>query len=130
MSVRRRVLLLSIIFIALGISVSAILIAIGGGFSGSRSSVFNPPTQADLWTVGKTQMNEFDLQYIVTSTVIDGSSLILRYGLILVNSPIPTGMSPYQLEMTRTVRTLRYYFPKMSELNRISKCRKTLKCIG
>jgi hypothetical protein len=74
-SVRRRILLLSIIFGAIGISVSAILIAIGGGFSGSRSSVFNPPTQADLWTVGKTQMNEFDLQYVVTSTVTDGSKL-------------------------------------------------------
>ena len=81
MSVKRRVLLLSIIFIALGISVSAILIAIGGGFSRSRSSGFNPPTQADLWAVGNTQINEFDLQYIVTSTVIDGA--IQFYGVLL-----------------------------------------------
>jgi hypothetical protein len=71
MSVKRRVLLLSIIFSALGISVSVILIALAGGFSGSRSSILNPPTQADLWTVGKTQMNEFALKYILTSSVID-----------------------------------------------------------
>jgi hypothetical protein len=71
MSVKRRVLLLSIIFSALGISVSVILIALAGGFSGSRSSILNPPTQADLWTVGKTQMNEFALKYILTSSVTD-----------------------------------------------------------
>jgi hypothetical protein len=69
MSVKRRVLLLSIIFSALGISVSVVLIALAGGFSGSRSSILNPPTQADLWTVGKTQMNEFALEYMLTSSV-------------------------------------------------------------
>jgi hypothetical protein len=71
MSVRRHVLLLSIIFSALGISVSVILIAIAGGFSGSGPSILNPPTQADMWTVGKTQMNEFALKYILTSSATD-----------------------------------------------------------
>jgi len=84
MSVRRRVLLLSIIFSALGISVSIILIALAGGFSGSRSSILNPPR------------------------------VMLRFGLILVNFQIPTGMSMYQLEIIRIMRTSRYYYPKMN----------------
>jgi hypothetical protein len=71
MSVRRRVLLLSIIFSALGISVSIILIALAGGFSGSRSSILNPPTQTDLWTVGKTPLNNFTLKYVLTSSEAD-----------------------------------------------------------
>jgi hypothetical protein len=71
MSVRRRVLLLSIIFSALGISVSIILIALAGGFSGSRSSILNPPTQADVWTVGKTPFNNFTLKYVLTSSETD-----------------------------------------------------------
>lgn len=71
MSVKRRVLLLSIIFSVLGIGVSIILIALAGGFSGSRSSILNPPTQADLWTVGKTQMNEFSLKYMLTGSETD-----------------------------------------------------------
>jgi hypothetical protein len=71
MSVRRRVLLLSIVFSALGISVSVILVALAGGFSGSRSSILNPPTQADLWTVGKTPLNNFTLEYVLNSTETD-----------------------------------------------------------
>jgi hypothetical protein len=71
MSVRRRVLLLSIVFSALGIGASIILIAVAGGFSGSPSSILNPPTQADLWTVGKTPLNNFILKYVLTSSKTD-----------------------------------------------------------
>jgi hypothetical protein len=34
------------------VSVSGVIIAIGGGFS-PHSSLLHPPTQADLWTVGE-----------------------------------------------------------------------------
>jgi hypothetical protein len=35
-----------------GISVSAIIIAAGGGFSGTSSSIINPPTEDDFWADG------------------------------------------------------------------------------
>jgi hypothetical protein len=44
--------LMSGIFSALGIGVSVTIIAIGGGFSGSGSSITNPPA-ADLWRIGE-----------------------------------------------------------------------------
>jgi hypothetical protein len=36
-----------------GISVSIIIIVIGGGFSGPQPSILQPSTSADLWTVGQ-----------------------------------------------------------------------------
>ena len=67
MSLKRSVLLLSVIFSIVGIGVSVIIIAIGGGFSGTGSSFLDPPDQSDLWTVGKTPVNSFSLQYMTTS---------------------------------------------------------------
>lgn len=67
MSPKRSVLLLSVIFSIVGIGVSVIIIAIGGGFSGTGSSFLDPPDQSDLWTVGKTPVNNFSLQYLTTS---------------------------------------------------------------
>jgi hypothetical protein len=46
------VLLLSGIMAAFGISVSIIIIAVNGGFSGPGPSIFNPPTASNLWAVG------------------------------------------------------------------------------
>jgi len=46
------VLLLSGIMAAFGISVSIIIIAVNGGFSGPGPSLFNPPTASNLWAVG------------------------------------------------------------------------------
>jgi hypothetical protein len=73
-SVKQRIFLLSIIFSTVGASVSAFIVAVGGGFSGTRPSILDPPTQADLWTVGKTPLDKFALQYIVSSNVLDGSA--------------------------------------------------------
>jgi hypothetical protein len=66
-SLKRSVLLLSALFSIVGIGVSVIIIAIGGGFSGTGSSFLNPPDQSDLWTVGKTPVNSFSLQYLTTA---------------------------------------------------------------
>lgn len=71
MSVKRRVFLLSIIFSLIGISVSAVIVGIGGGFSGTRSSILDPPIEADLWTIGKTANDRLALQYEVTSDLND-----------------------------------------------------------
>ncbi len=58
-----------------GISVSVIIIAIGGGFSGPLPSILHPSTAADLWTVGQGIRQGTALNYTLTS-VGPRSSLI------------------------------------------------------
>jgi hypothetical protein len=60
------VLLLSGIMAALGISVSIIIIAANGGFSGPGPSLFNPPTSSNLWAVGGTIHQGIMLNYSLT----------------------------------------------------------------
>jgi hypothetical protein len=66
LSPKRKVFLLSGIFALLGISVSVIIIATGGGFSGPGPSILHPPTSADLWTVGQTIHSGTVLNYSLT----------------------------------------------------------------
>jgi hypothetical protein len=60
------VLLLSGIMAAFGISVSVIIIAVNGGFSGPGPSLFNPPTSSNLWTVGGIIRPGIMLNYSLT----------------------------------------------------------------
>lgn len=60
------VLLLSGIMAAFGISVSVIIIAVNGGFSGPGPSLFNPPTSSDLWAVGGSVRQGTMLNYSLT----------------------------------------------------------------
>jgi len=66
MSPKRKVFLLSGIFALLGISISVIIIAIGGGFSSLGPSIIHPPTTADLWTVGQPIRQGTLLNYSLT----------------------------------------------------------------
>ena len=66
LSRKRMVLLLSAIMAAFGISVSIIIIAVNGGFSGPGPSLFNPPTPSNLWTVGGTIRPGIMLNYSLT----------------------------------------------------------------
>ena len=66
LSRKRMVLFLSGIMAAFGISVSVIIIAINGGFSGPGPSLFNPPTSSDLWTVGEAIRPGIILNYSLT----------------------------------------------------------------
>jgi hypothetical protein len=50
-----------------GVMVSVVIIAIGGGFSGSGPSIFNPPSTKDLWAVGNNLMNNTELNYSLTT---------------------------------------------------------------
>jgi hypothetical protein len=50
-----------------GVSVSVIIIAIGGGFSGPGPSILNPPTAGDLWRVGEGLTSGTQLNYSLTS---------------------------------------------------------------
>ncbi|HET7148799.1 MAG TPA: hypothetical protein VFI73_09915 [Candidatus Nitrosopolaris sp.] len=53
MSPKGRILLAFGIIASFGVSVSVVIIAIGGGFYAPPSSLLHPPTPADVWTVGE-----------------------------------------------------------------------------
>ena len=67
MTPKQRVAVMTAIFAAFGIGVSVVIIAAGGGFSGSGPSIFNPPTSADIWVVGDHINNGTELEYTLTS---------------------------------------------------------------
>jgi hypothetical protein len=75
MTPKRIIFLASGIFAAIGILVSVVIIAIGGGFSGGGNgpSIFNPPTSKDLWTIGSNIENGMNLTYSLT-TALGGKS--------------------------------------------------------
>ena len=77
MSPKRIVFLASGIFAAIGILVSVVIIAIGGGFSGSGNgpSIFNPPTSKDLWTIGGNIEDGMNLTYSLTTALGAKSNL-------------------------------------------------------
>jgi|SRR5579875_647618 hypothetical protein len=67
MSPKRRVLLMAVIFGMVGVGVSIVIIAIGGGFSGPGASIINPPTSKDIWTIGDNIHNGMVLNYSLSS---------------------------------------------------------------
>jgi len=68
MSPVRRVILLTLVLGTLGIVVSLVIVAVGGGFSGPVPSLFSPPSSKDLWIVGEGLRNNTRMNYILTST--------------------------------------------------------------
>ncbi|HJR48023.1 MAG TPA: hypothetical protein VJ799_07685 [Nitrososphaeraceae archaeon] len=68
MTPKKTIFLASGILAAIGVLVSVIIIAIGGGFSGSGPSIFNPPTSRDLWTIGSNINDGMNLTYSLTSS--------------------------------------------------------------
>jgi hypothetical protein len=76
MSPVRRVILLSIILGTLGIVVSIVIVAAGGGFSGPVPSLLSPPSSKDLWVVGEGLQNNTQINYTLTATTPSGLSLI------------------------------------------------------
>lgn len=66
MSPKGRILLAFGILAIFGVSVSVVIIAIGGGFYAPLSSLLHPPTQADLWTVGENIHPGTILRYSLT----------------------------------------------------------------
>jgi hypothetical protein len=77
MTPKRIIFLASGIFAAIGILVSVVIIAVGGGFSGSGNgpSIFNPPTSKDLWTIGSNIEDGMNLTYSLTTTLGGKSNL-------------------------------------------------------
>ncbi len=62
------VFLMTGIFSLVGIAVSVIIIARGGGFSAPGASITNPPTDADLWRIGQKINDGTELNYTLTTT--------------------------------------------------------------
>jgi hypothetical protein len=52
----------------LGIGVSLVIVAVGGGFSGPIPSLLSPPSSKDLWIEGEGLRNNTRINYILTST--------------------------------------------------------------
>lgn len=77
MTPKRIIFLASGIFAAIGILVSVVIIAIGGGFSGGGNgpSIFNPPTSKDLWTIGSNIEDGMNLTYSLTTALRGKSNL-------------------------------------------------------
>ncbi|HYZ51602.1 MAG TPA: hypothetical protein VE593_12000, partial [Nitrososphaeraceae archaeon] len=67
MSPRQKVFLVTGLFAGVGILVSAVIIAVGGGFSGPGPSILKPPSISDLWRVGENIKTGSSLKYILTS---------------------------------------------------------------
>lgn len=68
MSPVRQVILLTLVLGTLGIGVSLVIVAVGGGFSGPIPSLLSPPSSKDLWIVGEGLKNNTRINYILTST--------------------------------------------------------------
>jgi hypothetical protein len=51
----------------LGVGVSIVIVAVGGGFESPGPNIFHPPTKADIWTVGDHIRDRMTLQYRLTS---------------------------------------------------------------
>ena len=62
------VFLMTGIFSLVGIAVSVIIIARGGGFSAPGASITNPPTDADLWRIGQKINDGTELNYTLTTS--------------------------------------------------------------
>ena len=76
MSPVRRVILLTAFLGTLGIVVSLVIVATGGGFSGTIPSFLSPPSSKDLWIVGEGLQNNTRINYTLTSTSPSGLSLV------------------------------------------------------
>jgi hypothetical protein len=68
MSPVRQIILLTLVLGTLGIVVSLVIVAVGGGFSGPLPSLLSPPSSKDLWIVGEGLRNNTRINYILTST--------------------------------------------------------------
>lgn len=68
MSPVRQVILLTLVLGTLGIVVSLVIVAVGGGFSGPLPSLLSPPSSKDLWIVGEGLRNNTRMNYVLTST--------------------------------------------------------------
>src|SRR5262245_53539137 len=85
-SPKRRVAVMTAIFAAFGIGVSAVIIAAGGGFSGQGGDIFHPPTNSDIWVVGSQINNGTTLEYALTDKETTSELDSARVGITFVKA--------------------------------------------
>lgn len=83
MTPKQQIALMVALFSALGIGVSVGIIAFGGGFSGGGGNVFNPPSDADIYTVGEAVADGMKLDYTLDakgpSTALVGADVSISF---------------------------------------------------
>ncbi|MEO9294968.1 MAG: hypothetical protein ABI347_05155 [Nitrososphaera sp.] len=110
MSPKQQVAILVAIFSALGVGVSVAIIASGGGFSGSAGSIFNPPSEADIYRVGSQVTDGMTMEYYSAmaqgpETLIANADVSISFKksgdswLTAFNIVNGTGTQPHTVEM-------------------------------
>jgi hypothetical protein len=74
---KKLIILFSGILGTIGVLVSVVIIAVGGGFYANGPSIFNPPSANDLWSAGAGISNNSKLNYSLTILGDPSESTIL-----------------------------------------------------
>ena len=76
MTPKKLVILFSGILGSIGVLVSVVIIAVGGGFYANGPSILNPPSSNDLWSAGENVSNNSQYKYLLTTTGLPAGSII------------------------------------------------------
>jgi hypothetical protein len=73
---KKLVIVFSGILGSIGVLVSVVIIAVGGGFYANGPSILNPPSSNDLWSAGDNVSNNSQYKYLLTTTGLPAGSII------------------------------------------------------
>lgn len=76
MTPKKLVIVFSGILGSIGVLVSVVIIAVGGGFYANGPSILNPPSSNDLWSAGENVSNNSHNKYLLTTTGLPAGSII------------------------------------------------------
>ena len=76
MTPKKLVIVFSGILGSIGVLVSVVIIAVGGGFYANGPSILNPPSSNDLWSAGDNVGNNSQYKYLLTTTGLPAGSII------------------------------------------------------
>ena len=76
MTPKKLVIVFSGILGSIGVLVSVVIIAVGGGFYANGPSILNPPSSNDLWSAGDNVSNNSQYKYLLTTTGLPAGSII------------------------------------------------------
>jgi hypothetical protein len=73
---KKLVIVFSGILGSIGVLVSVVIIAVGGGFYANGPSILNPPSSNDLWSAGDNLSNNSQYKYLLTTAGLPAGSII------------------------------------------------------
>ena len=76
MTPKKLVIVFSGILGSIGVLVSVVIIAVGGGFYANGPSILNPPSSNDLWSAGDNVGNNSQYKYLLTTAGLPAGSII------------------------------------------------------